>query len=66
MPSFRTITVPLKEAPVVENRLRADGYRERPVATTSTLQPREYVKRESGSNPRAFGGPVIVTFEIRD
>jgi len=66
MATFRTNTMPPSEAAAFEAQLRASGYREKPGATAKLLLPREYSKRTTSSNPASFGGPELVTFDIRD
>jgi hypothetical protein len=66
MPSFKTKTMSHLEADDFEYKLRAKGWVERPGATSSTLQPDEYTKRQGNINPHSFDGTPTVTFEVRE
>lgn len=66
MPTFHTKTLPPQEAAVFEAELHATGYREQERAALATLQPKRYFKRTGSIDPQAFGGPVVITFEVRN
>lgn len=66
MSAFRTKTLSPQEAAVFETELHATGYREQQGATFSTLQPQKYFKRTGPTDPQNFGGPAMITFEVRD
>ena len=66
MPAFRTKTLSPQEANAFEADLRANGYREQQGATLSTLDPRRYFKRAGPTDPQTFGGPIVITFQVRD
>lgn len=66
MATFRTVSKSTDAAKHFELELQAQGYRERPGAARSSLEPREYRKQTGTSNPNSFGGEPVVTFEIRE
>lgn len=66
MANLRTETKRTAEARTFEQTLLNAGYVERIGATSSTLLPHEYTKRNGSTDPNSFSGSTTVTFEIRE